>query len=322
MPAMRWTALVNPAAGRGRTTRLRAQLEAACSARGVPVVTPGTAAGTAAAAVEACAADEGVVVCGGDGTVAAVAGIAADHGGAIAVVPTGSGNDFARHLGIDPRRPIDALGLLETGRLGVCDLGRVHAADGGSAWFTTVANTGFDSEANRWANGVRWASGTPLYVLATLRTLRTYRPVPLRLVVDGTVLEGPAWLAAIGNGRYYAGGMMITPGAEVDDGLLDVCVIGDVSRFEFLRRFPRVFRGTHTAVSGVRTARGRVVDVGVLDAGTRLEVWASGERVGAAPGPGGGGPGGGAGAGPAGRAGYWTVTVACIPAARWPGMVQ
>ena len=181
-----------------------------------------------------------------------------------------------------------------------------------------MANTGFDSEANRWANRVRWLTGTPLYVLATLRTLRTYRPVSLRVVVDGTVLDGPAWLAAVGNGRYYAGGMLIVPAAEIDDGALDVCVIGDVSRLELLVRFPRVFRGTHTALAAVRTARGRVVDVGVLaarDLGQR--------RAGrSTAGSGGGDRRRGAGAGPARRAGYWAVIVACIPAARWPGMVQ
>ena len=102
-----------------------------------------------------------------------------------------------------------------------------------------VANAGFDSEANRWANGVQWASGTTLYVLAVLRTLATYRPHRFRLTVDGDEHEIEAWLVAIGNTRGYAGGMQVTPGAELDDGQLDVCVVGAVSRFEFLRSFPR-----------------------------------------------------------------------------------
>ena len=175
------------------------------------------------------------------------------------------------------------MALLEQGRVAACDLGRVVASDGAGAWFTTVANTGFDSEANRWANGVRFATGTPLYVLAVLRTLATYRPQWLRVTVGGAVVEGPAWLVAVGNTRFYAGGMMIVPGAEVDDGLLDVCVIGDVGRVEFLARFPRVFRGTHVAVAGVEARRGTVVEVAGADVGAPLEVWASGERVGPLP---------------------------------------
>ena len=69
----------------------------------------------------------------------------------------------------------------------------------------------------------------------------------MRVTVDGDVLEMDAWLVAVGNTRSYAGGMMITPDAALDDGLLDVCVVGDVSRAEFLRTFPKVFHGTHTA---------------------------------------------------------------------------
>jgi len=280
---VRWTAIVNPVAGRGRTNRLRVGLEAELVRRGVAFEVPDGVDGTRRAARAAFGRGDGVVVCGGDGTVAAVAGVAAECEGTIAVVPTGAGNDFARHLGIGARRPLDALELLDTGRVAACDLGRATGADGVSAWFTTVANTGFDSEANRWANGVRWATGTPLYLLAVVRTLVTYRPRGLRVVVDGVALDGRAWLAAVGNTRFYAGGMMIVPGAEVDDGLLDVCVIGDVARAEFVARFPRVFRGTHTKVDGVVTRRGAVVELEAPGPGTPLEVWAAGERVGALP---------------------------------------
>jgi diacylglycerol kinase (ATP) len=280
---MRWTAIVNPVAGRGRTRRLRVGLDAALARRGILVEVPDDADGTRQAARVVFGRGDGVVVCGGDGTVAAVAGVAAERDGTFAVVPTGAGNDFARHLGIGSRRPLDAVGLLETGRVAACDLGRVTCGDGRSGWFTTVANTGFDSEANRWANGVRWATGTPLYLLAVLRTLVTYRPRELRVVVDGVAWDGPAWLAAVGNTRFYAGGMMIVPGAEVDDGLLDVCVISDVTRAEFVARFPRVFRGTHTQVAGVVSRRGAVVELDAPGGGAPLEVWAAGERIGALP---------------------------------------
>jgi diacylglycerol kinase (ATP) len=275
---------VNPVAGRGRTGRLRVGLDAALARRGVPVEVPDDGDGTRRAARVAFGRGDGVVVCGGDGTVAEVAGVAAECDGTIAVVPTGAGNDFARHLGIGARRPLDALALLETGRVAACDLGRATCGDRASAWFTTVAYTGFDSEANRWANEVRWATGTPLSLLAVLRTLATYRPRELRVVVDGVARDGPAWLAAVGNTRFYAGGMMIAPGAEVDDGWLDVCVIGDVSRAELVARFPRVFRGTHTRVAGVVTRRGAVVELDAPGEGRPLELWAAGERIGALPG--------------------------------------
>ena len=163
------------------------------------------------------------------------------------------------------------------------DLGRAHTADGTSTWFTTVANTGFDAVANAWANDVTWTSGTPLYVLATLRTLATYSPTPVRVTVDDTVIETDAWLVAAGNTRTYASGMMITPAASVHDGLLDVCIVGPVSRTEFLRTFPKVFSGTHVEHPEVLTARGTHVVVEALDPAPAVDLWASGEHAGPLP---------------------------------------
>jgi diacylglycerol kinase (ATP) len=278
-----WTAIVNPIAGRGRARRVRPALDAALADRGIAVCYPDGPPATADAAAARFASGERVLVCGGDGTVASVAGVAAEAGGTIGIVPTGTGNDFARHLGIDGRRPLDALALLDSGRVASCDLGRVRAADGTTAWFTTVANTGFDAEANRWAHGVRWARGTTLYVLAMLRTLATYRPAGVQVVVDGVAHDARAWLVAVANSRYYAGGMMIAPDAELDDGQLDVCLVGPVSRAEFLARFPRVFRGRHTELDAVHTWRGATVELRAASAAGGLECWASGERVGPLP---------------------------------------
>jgi diacylglycerol kinase (ATP) len=227
--------------------------------------------------------ERGVVACGGDGTVTALAGVAAAHDGVLGIVAVGSGNDFARQLEI-PRDDVDAaITVLETGRVIVADLGRVHTADGRSRTFTTVANTGFDAAANEWANGITWMSGSPLYVLATLRTLGTYRPRCFRIVVDDETVETDAWLVAIGNTRTYASGMMITPAASVHDGLLDVCVVGPVGRADFLRTFPSVFRGEHVRHPQVRTWRGARVTVESLDDDTPVDMWASGEHVGPLP---------------------------------------
>src|SRR5262249_27351387 len=233
----------------------------------------------------------GVAACGGDGTVNALAGAAADHGGVLGIVPTGAGNDFARNLGLDRRRWLEAVALLEGGAVGTVDLGRAEASpERGAAedrtalrWFTSVPNAGVAGEANRWANTVEWASGTTLYVLAVFRTLATYQPRRFRLTVDGDVHDIEAWLVAIGNTRGYAGGMQVTPGAELDDGQLDVCVVGPVSRFEFLRSFPRVFRGTHVSHPAVDMYRGKVGERASLDASAGLELYGAGERIGPLP---------------------------------------
>jgi diacylglycerol kinase (ATP) len=289
---MRWTAVVNPSAGRGRTRKLLPRLTDAFAATGLDIDVRVSVDLDDAVRLARQAFDEGrgIAACGGDGTVNALAGVAADQGGVLGIVPTGAGNDFARHLGLDRRRWLEAIPLLTTGQVGTVDLGRAELTgadpdeDGATVrWFTSVANAGFDSEANRWANGVQWASGTTLYVLAVLRTLGTYRPHRFRLTVDGQTHDIEAWLIAIGNTRGYAGGMLITPGAELDDGQLDVCVVGSVSRAGFLRSFPRVFRGTHVSHPAVDMYRGKVIELASLDQSVPIELYGAGERIGPLP---------------------------------------
>jgi diacylglycerol kinase (ATP) len=251
-----WTAIVNPVAGRGRTQKLLPELERAARAAGIALhVSPEPGAPAKLARV---AADEGhdLVACGGDGLVTEVAGVAADSGRRLAVVPTGAGNDFARGLGYDPKQPLRAFDALTGGHDRVVDLGRVNGR-----WYTCVTASGFDAEANRWANTVRRLSGTTLYVAAVLRTLAVYKPHRFRVTVDGEAIETTAWLVAVGNGPAYAGGMRVTPDAKLDDGLLDVTIVGAMGRPEFLWNFPKVFKGTHVGHPKVTTRRGAHVEL-------------------------------------------------------------
>jgi diacylglycerol kinase (ATP) len=281
----RWTAVINPAAGRGRSrARVPAVADALARLDADVRIEMSADLGDAMCVARAAFGDgRGVVACGGDGTVSALAGVAADCDGVLALVPAGSGNDFARQLGVPRGDPAAAAALLRSGTVGTFDLGRAEADDGTRAWFTTVANAGFDAEANRWANSVQSISGTPLYVLAVLRTLRSYQVRRLRVTVDDEVLETDGWLVAVANTRSYAGGMVIAPDASLDDGRLDVCVVGRVSRPEFLRTFPKVFKGTHVEHRGVLVRRGKQVTVEMPEAVDAPEMWASGERVGPLP---------------------------------------
>ena len=285
---MKWTAVINPAAGRGRARKLVPKVRDALttSPLDVDVHISSCAEDARTVASAAFAADRGVIACGGDGTVRDLAGIAAETGGVLGIVPTGSGNDFARQFAIPRHDVAAAVAAITNGALSRVDLGRATAADGTTAWFTTVANAGFDAEANRWANTVTWTSGNPLYILAVLRTLRTYRPTRLCISVDGHARVMPAWLVAVANTRTYASGMAIAPQAATDDGVLDVCVVGDVSRAEFLRTFPSVYRGEHVRNPMVTIRRGSRITIDSVDSvdpDEPLELWASGERVGPLP---------------------------------------
>ena len=275
---MTWTVIVNPVAGRGRTRKLLPQIEE--RAAGLEALVQVSPTGDDPVRLAREAADQGhdLVACGGDGLVAAVAGVAAAPGRTLAVIPTGAGNDFARNVGYEPKRPLDAFSVLEHGHDRVIDLGRVNGR-----WYTCVTASGFDAEANRWANTVHRLSGTALYVAAVLRTLAVYKPHPFRLTVDGESHELRAWLIAVGNGPAYGGGMNIAPSARLDDGLLDVTVVGDMSRVQMLVSFPKVFKGTHIGHTKVSTFRGARVQLESLEPSAPMDVYADGERVGPMP---------------------------------------
>jgi diacylglycerol kinase (ATP) len=276
---MPWTLVLNPVAGRGHHRDLAPELCALVRAADLDaeVVVSESAADAESLARKAADAGRDLIAAGGDGTVGLIAGVAAEAGRMLAIVPTGAGNDFASTLGYNRKKPLDAIAAIAGGRDATVDLGVVNGR-----WYTCVTCSGFDAEANRWANTVTRLSGTPLYVAAVARTLALYKPCPFRVTVDGVVHESPAWLVAVGNSRSYAGGMQIVPDARLDDGLLDVCVIGDFSRLQIMRHFPKVFRGTHLAVPGVSSYRGSHITVEALGP-KPMEVWADGERVGPLP---------------------------------------
>ncbi len=275
-----YTIIVNPSAGRGRARRLLPRLEAVLEkgSLDVDLRLSASPAEPPALAREAMARGRAVVACGGDGLVGELAAVVAEGDGVMGIIPAGAGNDFARHLGLDPRRPLEALAVLELGLEGEVDMGRVNGR-----LFCCVAGTGFDAEANRWANTVERLSGTPLYVAAVLRTLASYRPQPFRIAADGAVRQVEAWLVAVANAPSYGGGMLVAPTARVDDGMLDVAVIGALPRSQFLRTFPKVFKGTHVEHPAVEVFSARRVEIASDGGELALEVYADGERVGPLP---------------------------------------
>ncbi|MBI2169051.1 MAG: diacylglycerol kinase family lipid kinase [Actinobacteria bacterium] len=267
--------IVNPASGRGKTRKLLPRIESALKESGVEaeVCLSESPAHPPELAKEAFDQGRTVVACGGDGLVGQLAGVAADCGGTLGLIPTGSGNDFARNVGFDHKDPFAAIDVLSSGQVRAIDLGRVDGQ-----WFCCVASTGFDAEANRWANTVHRLRGTALYVAATFRTLAIYHPKRFVLTVDGIEHEIEGWLLAVGNATSYGGGMKVVPMARLDDGLLHGTAVGRVSKFEFVRTFPRVFKGTHVDHPKVQTFEGRTFELASAD-GEPLPVFADGEHV-------------------------------------------
>jgi len=276
------TLFVNPTAGSGRGARAAQPAASALRDAGFSVRTVlGEDADDALRrAREAVAGGTGALITvGGDGMMSlalqAVAGTATPLG----AVAVGTGNDFARALGLPIRDPAAAGRLaaeaLKAGTVRSIDLGRV-----GERWFGSVLASGFDSRVNDRGNRMRWIGGRFKYDLAILAELAAFRPIPYRLRLDdGPVTEVEATLIAVGNGTTYGGGMRICADAVMDDGLLDVTVVGDCSRTTLLKVFPKVYRGTHLGHPAVTVHR--VSSISLAAAG--VTAYADGEPLGPLP---------------------------------------
>jgi len=264
--------LVNPTSGKGRGARLMQPVSDLLREGGLePDVVVGRDGDEAFDRLRdrVAAGVDGVVALGGDGLVNIALQVVGGTEVPLGIVPAGTGNDIARSLGLVPQDAPAAVRLVLAGRTRLIDLGRANGR-----WFGGVLGSGFDSMVNERANRMSWPSGRSRYNLAILAELRTFRPVPYVLELDGRRIETEAMLVAVGNGPSYGGGMRVTPDAVFDDGLLDVLLLRRISTPEFLRVFPKVFRGAHTSHPAVEVLRARTVR---LEA-TGIVSYADGER--------------------------------------------
>jgi diacylglycerol kinase (ATP) len=224
------------------------------------------------------AADEGagiVAAAGGDGTLSEALNGLVNSTSTLGVIPMGTGNDFARHLGIGTDRRL-AVRTLLCGVPKPIDIGRTQGR-----WFLNVAGCGFDAVvAERVNRGFRFIRGTAAYIAAVIETLRTFQAADMRVTLDGETVELRAMLCSIANASYYGGGMHIAPDARLDDGLFDVCLLAEAGKMEFLSAFPRVFKGTHTTHPKVTMRRARHVRI---ESDPSMPVLVDGEVVGKTP---------------------------------------
>ena len=200
-----------------------------------------------------------VLVVGGDGMVHLGVNLCALTAARLAVVAAGTGNDFARNLGLPLRDPEASVALLTSGCTREIDLGRVSHGVAGERWFAGVLGAGFDAVVNARAQRMTWPRGQMRYNLAVLRELPVFRPIPYIIELDGRRIETRAMLVAVANTTSFGGGMRVCPDADVADGLFDVMVVHALSILAFLRVFPKVYSGTHTTHPAVEFHRARRV---------------------------------------------------------------
>ena len=229
---------------------------------------------------------DALVVVGGDGMVNLGANLVAKTKVPLGIVPSGTGNDMARGLGIPIDNTelaiealVDALGRPAR----IIDAGLIHHTDEfgekKTTWFACVLSAGFDAIVNERANNMHNPKGPSRYLIALGIELIKLRPIRYRLVLDGVEHVTEAALIAVGNNVSIGGGMKVTPDAIVDDGLFDVLVVQPLSRIAFLRVFPSVFKGEHVSDPRVTIHRAKRVVIEAED----VAAYADGERVGTLP---------------------------------------
>ncbi|GEP38404.1 diacylglycerol kinase [Nocardioides psychrotolerans] len=269
--------VTNPTSGKGKGARLSALAEMQLREAGL-VVCPmqGRDADEALDLAHQAVADgvEALVVVGGDGMVNVGLQAVATTGTPLGIIPAGTGNDVARYVDISLKDVAAAADIVIRGRTRTLDLARC-----GGRYFATVMAAGFDAVANERANTMTWPRGQMRYNLATLAELRTFEPRPYTLDLDGETLRLHAMLVAIGNGPSYGGGLRITEGAKMDDGLLDVVIIKPITKLDLIRTYPKLFSGTHTTHPQYEHHLARTVTV----AAPGIVGYADGERFGPLP---------------------------------------
>jgi diacylglycerol kinase (ATP) len=279
--------LVNPASANGKTGKRWPDIARTAHAAGLrgPAIfseRPGQLGDLAREA-----ADEGatlLVVVGGDGTVHEVVnGIAGREGVELALIPRGTGWDFARTHRV-PKRLDEALRIAKEGEARPFDLGRAtYLANGSSetAWFANMASVGMSGAVAAKANSTTKALGAKTsYLYALGMVFARWKNVELRVRVDEEERNGLMEDTIVAVGRYLAGGMMITPDAEPDDELFDVLLIGDLTKTELVRVMPKIYRGTHLPHPKGEVLRGRTVSI---EADDPLPIQLDGEQPGTTP---------------------------------------
>ncbi len=275
--ARRIALLTNPTSGRGKGARYSPVAAARLRDRGLSVQElQGRDADEADELARAAVAAgvDALVVCGGDGLVHLATQVLAKTGIPLGIIAAGSGNDVARYFDLPRKDPQAAADRVIASRSRTIDLAR-----SGSRYYVTVLAAGFDAIVNERANAMVWPRGQMRYNVATLAELRTFRALPFTIDVDETSLQLDAMLVAVGNGPSYGGGLRITEGALLDDGLLDVVIIKEMTRTQLIRTYPKLFSGTHVAVAQYEHHRARSVTV----AAPGVVAYADGERFGALP---------------------------------------
>lgn len=251
--------IANPRAGHGKGAGNLERLRGVVRRRGLDgkvVATdhPGHATDLARSLVEA--GEHRVAVMGGDGTIGEVANALVGTDVELAIISMGTGNDIARSLKLPLNDLSASLTVAFEGDARRMDVGRER-----DRAFLSVLGLGFPAVVAAEANRFTWVKGPPAFFTAVYKAIHRLRPVHLVIEMDDQTLDRECAAVMIQNTPYTGGGLLMAPGARVDDGLLDVVVVEDIGKLALMVNFPKVYSGRHLehpSFSLHRTSRVRI----------------------------------------------------------------
>ena len=272
-----WLVVVNPKAGMGAAASLATRIVGFLQSNEISyrMISPNSAAETKSLVRESLRNGEAhrLISVGGDGLFHLLLQLAIEFKVPLAVAPGGTGNDFYRTLGWFDHELTDYLDHLVSAEPTLVDVGVVDGE-----YFGAVLSSGFDSVVNERANTLKWPKGPAKYNAAIALEFPKFKPIKFKIFADEQVLEVEAMLIAIGNGRSYGGGMQVCPDADLQDGLFDIMILHPVSKLEFIKVFPTVYKGTHIEHPQVEVIRAKQVRIE-----SSAIAYADGERIGQLP---------------------------------------
>jgi len=217
-----------------------------------------------------------IVSVGGDGTLFETINGMANKKVNLGIIAGGTGNDFIRSVEI-PTDIYEALEIIKNGKIKDIDLGMVNGK-----YFINVVSFGIDGEIVRITDKIKkYIKGSAAYLSATLKSLVVYKAKSMLIEIDGVKYHREAYLVAVGNGKYFGGGMKVLPNAEIDDELLDICIVKKMSKVKLIALFPSIFSGKHISIKGVEYFKGKKVSIKSIK--DKIIVNADGNLIGPSP---------------------------------------
>ena len=258
----KWFFIVNSTAGRGKTGKKISKIVTSLNKHKFDYEIELTKAPKHAIQLAKEAVEKGfknIISVGGDGTLNEVVNGVMLSGKAeevnVGIIPEGGGNDFANNFNLS-KNVEKAIKLLLAYNTKKIDVGKIE-----DRYFVNALGIGFDAKAARISNKIKYLNGLPRYLLAVIRAVVTLKPFEAEVKLDNYAYNSHFLLIAIGNGKYTGGGFLLTPEAKIDDGFLDVCFIGKISRGRLLSLLPSAIKGKHLKEPEVDLKQSRTIEV-------------------------------------------------------------